>query len=180
LVTENTCWNINWRSILELASNKISGLFLEKWGLGLEPQCGRAVCYHEAKFVNIGPELKAQNPLVIENTCINIIWRSIIELAFGIISDWFSRSNSTLFDDETLTSTLLLGCVLRKEVVWSSFLRYRVSHLYHLFSRMEFPCRLFMGSRQLPAFRVGPHFPFFPWFPLQVPKYWILLRSKIS
>jgi len=34
-----------------------------------------------------------------------------------------------------------------EEVVWSSFLRYKVSHLYHLFSSMEFPCRLFMGSR---------------------------------
>jgi len=32
-----------------------------------------------------------------------------------------------------------------------------VSHLFLLFSRMEFTCRLLVGSRLLPAFRVGPH-----------------------
>jgi len=58
----------------------------------------------------------------------------------------------------------------------SSFWRCRNSHLFHLISRMEFPCKLFVGSRLLPAFRVGCHFCFSTCFP----KHWILLRSEIS
>jgi len=47
-------------------------LSINVWELGLEPKCARAVRHNKAKFVKIGPELKSQEPLVTENTCVNI------------------------------------------------------------------------------------------------------------